>query len=124
MSFELEFLELMPHTLVVEHWDGLSYDAQGRPSGFGEEIEYRCRISGKAVAIRRADNEQEAIIYDVWLYNHDQSAFRQEDRITFPVSFQFRQERPSVFTVGSYDDQVTQHHVKLQCGWQYHRQGQ
>lgn len=124
MSFDLSFLELMPHTLGVEHWDGVSYDGQGRPSNFAASVGYRCRISGKAVALRRFTDEQEGIIYDIWLYNHDSAVFRQEDRLTFPVSFMFRQERPQIFTVGTFTDEDSQHHVKLQCGWQYHRQGQ
>lgn len=124
MAFESEFLELMPHTIGVEHWDGASYDQQGRPSGFGATVNYRCRISGKAVAVRRSTDEQEAVIYDIWVYNHASSRFYQEDRVTFPVSFMFSQDRPSIFTIGSYTDQDSQHHVKLQCGWMYHRQGQ
>jgi hypothetical protein len=124
MAFDRDFLTMMPHTLTVEHWDGVSMDAQARPSNFGTSRGYRCRISGKAVAVRRPDNEQEAVIYDIWLWNDDEALFRQEDRITFPVSFMFRQERPSIFTVGSYTDEDSQHHVKLQCGWMYHRQGQ
>jgi hypothetical protein len=124
VAFESEFLTMMPHRLTVEHWDGVSMDDQGNASGFDDPVEYRCRISGKAVSVRRSTDEQEAIIYDIWLWNHDSAIFRQEDRITFPVTFMFRQERPSIFTVGSFTDQDSQHHVKLQCGWMYHRQGQ
>lgn len=122
--FEDDFLELMPDTLQVEHWDGVSRDAEGQPSNFSAVEPYRCRIAGKAVTLRRPMEEQDGIIYDIWLYNHDQARFRQEDRITLPVSFQFLQEPVVIFTVGSFGDQDGQHHVKIQCGWQYHRQGQ
>jgi hypothetical protein len=124
MSFEPEFLEMMVNTVTVEHWDGVSQDQSGEPSNFSAPVSYRCRIAGKAVALRRPDNTQEAIIFDCWLYNHDAAQFRQADRITIPPSFQFMPGRPSIFTVGSFGDTDTQHHVKLQFGWQYHRQGQ
>jgi len=124
MALEPEFLELMRHTILVEHWDGVSRDESGQPSAWGAAVSYRCRVAGKVVTLRRVDSAQDAIIYDIWLRNHTDAHFREEDRVTLPTELQFRQEYPSIFTIGVFDDTVGLHHVKLQCGWQYHRQGQ
>lgn len=119
--FEKEFLELMPHTITVEHTTGRSL--YGGPATYSTPKTYRCRISGKKLALRRTRDEQDTVIYDCWVEAKGDN-FTVHDRITLPDDGTFDIIQPIVFAVERLSDEHGYHHVKVQFGWMYHRQGQ
>lgn len=119
--FEKEFLELMPHTITVEHV--LTRNLYGSPASFSTPKSYRCRISGKKLSLRRTQGEEDTVIYDCWVEAKGQN-FTVQDRVTLPDDGTFDILQPTIFAVERVSDEDGYHHVKVQFGWMYHRQGQ
>lgn len=120
MSFEAEFLEMMPHEITLEPW--LEQDFHGADS-YGPPRTYRCRIVGKGIALRRRDQEDTTVIFDIYAHTGG-DVVKIEDRITLPDDQAFLDRTPEIFAVGRFTDEQGHHHTKIQCGWMYHRQGQ
>jgi len=123
--FEPDFLSMFAHTVQIQRWDG-TYDGEGNPSPSATVLEFQCRISGKKLGERRSqgdgDNQD---VFDIWFYDPENRTFTVNDKVTLPTDLAFAQDRnPSIYAVARVTDEEGQHHIKIQCGWQYHRQGQ
>jgi hypothetical protein len=96
VSFESDFLELMPHEITLYHW--LSTNFHG--------VE-----------------EDDAIIVDIYA---DTKGMRiaLADMIVLPEDEAWIDRTPEIFALGRMTDEDGHHHTKIQCGWMYHRQGQ
>ena len=135
MSFEPQFLDMMPH--IIAHQRFVSRDFNNIPTyDVAGEQRYRCRITGKVLALRRHEREEDTVIFDVYVcpYPLDENDKIQwdepeivvgvEDKIILPDDQAWIDRTPLLFAVGRLTDEDGHHHVKLQCGWMYHRQGQ
>lgn len=122
MTLELEFLEMMDAVLQIEPCQG--FNSHGEPIP-GTPYEVPCRVSGKAIALRKGTTADKTPIFDVWAVTGGHY-ISLDDRITVIGADPrwTRQGRLVLFAVGQYTDDDGIHHTKLQCGWQYHRQGQ
>lgn len=121
MAFEREFLSMMPHTVTVAPF--VSRDAYGVPI-YGPAVAYRARITGKALALRRGDRMDDTVVFDVYLDVSQGAVITVEDQLTLDGDGAWTKNQPIIFTVARVSDEDGHHHVKLQCGWTYHRQGQ
>ena len=117
---EREFLEMMPHRVKISPY--LGDDFNGDPQ-FGQPTEYQCRIVGKGIALRRRSDEDDTVIYDIYLDAGD-DVIKTEDKIELPPDAAWIDQTPLIFAVGRYTDDEGIHHTKVQCGYMYHRQGQ
>lgn len=123
MAYDATFAELFPHTITLAPWTG-GYDGNGTPQ-HGAAVLYAARISGKKISIRRTMGEEDQDIFDVWFYAAATVKITVQDILTLPNEQVFIENRtPVIFAVARVSDEDGQHHVKLQCGWQYRRQGQ
>lgn len=118
--FEPEFLEVMKDTVTIAPF--LYMDSK-KVKVYGTPVEFRARISGKMVSLRRPGTEDVSTIVDVWL-NAGGTKISLQDRLTLPTDARWLDQNPIIFAVGRYDDPDGEHNVKVQCGWMYHRQGQ
>lgn len=121
MSFEKDFLDLMPHTVKIY---------RAGPPNFNDEPTYpdppkvyRARIVGKGLVLRDRQGQQDTVVFDVYIDMGD-DVVTQEDKIELPADLAWMDSTPEIFSVGRYDDEEGHHHTKIQCGWMYHRQGQ
>lgn len=121
MSFEREFLKMMPHTIEVMHY--LGTDFEGNKQYADSPVEYQCRIVGKGIALRRKFSDENTVIFDIYV-NAGTNVFVVEDQVILPEDQAWIDRYPELFAVGRVTDEDGHHHVKLQCGWMYHRQGQ
>lgn len=121
MAFENEFLDLMPHQIEVHTY--LTDDFRGEPNYDPTPRFYRCRIVGKGLALRTRMSEQDTVIYDIYADMKD-DPLKLEDQIILPEDQAWIDRTPVIFAIARYTDDEAQHHVKIQCGWMYHRQGQ
>ncbi|SRR6266540_185431 len=129
--FEMEFLDMMPHQISVQ---SQKFVSGGDLVPFGDARRYQCRISGKILSLRRPNSEQDTVIFDIWVGARllddgtarpvDVDEFTVNDKVTLPAGQSFIDESPILFTAGRITDEDGPHHIKLQCGWMYHRQGQ
>lgn len=123
----------MPHTIRRAQETSRSFRNVPTYDEAGEES-FRCRITGKALSIRHRMTEEDTVIFDIYVYpfpilaaggfDYDTptEVFRTTDRITLPDDQAFIDTTPLIFAVGRETDELGHHHVKLQCGWMYHRQ--
>ncbi len=130
MAFESEFLSMMPYTVTVEPYVGYDRD---NVATFGTAVTFRARIVGKVISLRRSDKEDATPVFDVYLGGIVQGnsvipvgniLMTTNDRLTLPVNQGWVDETPVIFAVARSTDEEGHHHVKLQCGFMYHRQGQ
>jgi hypothetical protein len=120
--FESEFLTMMPHTVTIYPRTG--YTSNGIPSyagSFGKA--YQARIVGKNLSLRRTQTQEQTVVFDIYL-NSGGDAIGLEDKVELPVDGAWLDRFPKLFAVSRSTDEDGHHHTKLQCGWQYHRQGQ
>ena len=90
--------------------------------------------TGKIITLRRADKEDKTPIFDVYIggiISGDavlplgQTLFTTNDQIYLPPEDPaWVDHTPMIFAVARATDEDGHHHVKLQCGFMYHRQGQ
>jgi len=120
MAFEPDFLEMMPHTVTIAPW--VSRTAAG-VDVFGAPVAYRARIVGKILSLRRAERSDRTVIFDVYLHAGT-AVITSKDKLTLDGDAAWVDGTPIIFAVARSTDEDGHHHVKLQCGWQYHRQGQ
>lgn len=120
MAFESDFLEFMNEVVSIERF---RYMDSKKVKTYYPAVEYRARISGKIVSLRRSDKEEQSSIVDIWL-NAGGDVITINDRITLPDTGMWIDRTPVIFAIGRYTDDEGPHNVKLQCGWMYHRQGQ
>lgn len=118
---ETEFLEFMPFTVAIAKW--LGTDFHGTEQWDTNPNTYPCRIVGKGLALRRAGTEEDAIIVDIY-FDPGDTIITPRDQVYLPPSQVWIDDTPVIFSVGRFTDPMGQHHCKVQCGWQYHRQGQ
>lgn len=129
---ERQFLRMMPHTIQRAPETGRTFK---NVKSYGDDESFRCRITGKVLALRRNISEEDTVIFDIYIcpypvvdgviqWSAPVAIFRVTDRITLPDDQAFIDQTPVVFAVGRLTDEKGHHHVKLQCGWMYHRQGQ
>ena len=118
---EKEFLELMPHTVKIFSYVGVNF--HGEPQHEEEPVEYRARIVGKGIALRKRTDEDDTVIFDIYIDAED-NVIRVEDKIELPEDAAWMDQTPLIFAVGRYTDDEGVHHTKIQCGYMYHRQGQ
>jgi|JI10StandDraft_1071094.scaffolds.fasta_scaffold02807_19 hypothetical protein len=131
MAFDNEFLSMMTDTVTVAPYTGT--DAFLRKT-FGPVQRYRARIVGRGVALRRALNEDSAVIYDVYtdgvpvdedrrpLEGGSIGIFTIQDKLVLPPDVRWEDQEPEIFSVGRYPDEQGLHHYLIQCGFMYHRQ--
>jgi len=132
MSFEPEFLSMMPFTVTVEPFTGM--DRNNEPEYNGIPISFRARIVGKVISLRRSAQEDATPVFDVYLGGIIEAnghiipvgniLITTNDRLTLPSNQGWVDETPIIFAVAHATDEEGHHHVKLQCGFMYHRQGQ
>lgn len=122
MSFDPDFWSLMPDTLRIEPWAG--QDTYGA-AVYGPPADFPCRVSGKAVSLRKSGGSDRTPIFDIWACTGD-TFISNSDRVTILGNDpRWSQEgKILLFAVGQYTDDGGMHHTKLQCGFMYHRQGQ
>lgn len=132
MSFETEFLRMMPETVVIYPYVG--QNAWGKKE-WGAGLNYRCRITGKGTTMRRALQQDEAVIYDVYtdgvpvavpsrlpILGGKPGIFSVNDKVTLPPDIRWEDQEPEIFAIGRYTDEQSFHHYLIQLGFQYHRQ--
>lgn len=121
MSFDPEFLELMPHTIALTAPTGKN--AQGQPiySG-GTPVSYRARVVGMIMALRKKEASEEQQLFDVYVAAGS-DVVEPDYQLTLPADLQFLGGSPKIFTVTVETDEDGPHHIKLSCGFMYHRQG-
>lgn len=134
--FESEFLELMPHIISVRHVGAYTVYGVPDPNGYSVAKHYYCRITGKKLSLRRRDGEEDTVIYDVWARPWpigakptELSTFTVHDKVILPDDGTFdsvigSRVDPIIFATERVSDEDGYHHIKLQFGWMYHRQGQ
>lgn len=81
MAFEDEFLELMPHTLVVKEPSG-TRNVYGRATSHEEEFEWQCLIQQEA-KLTRASNGDE-VTSTTQAYGPPTPAISVNAEVTFP----------------------------------------
>lgn len=125
MSWDPDFEDMLPHTIEIQAWDG-TYTENGQPNHNPTAVSYSARVSGKKISARRAESEGDnQDIFDIWFTASAGTKITVNDKVTLPNEQVFSEDRtPVIFAVGRIADEDGQHHVKLQCGWRYHRQGQ
>lgn len=128
--FEREFLSMMPHTVTVTPFVAL--DRNNTPS-YGDAVTFRARIVGKIISLRRADKEDSTPVFDVYLGGIVTGTtitpvgnvkITTNDLLTLPADVAWVDQTPIIFAVARATDEGGHHHIKLQCGFMYHRQGQ
>lgn len=132
MSFETEFLHMMPETVVIYPYVG--QDSWGKKT-WGAGSHYRARITGKGTTMRRAMQQDEAVIYDVYtdgvpvtpqdrmpIQGGPVGVFTVNDKVTLPPDIRWEDQEPEVFAIGRYTDEQSFHHYLIQLGFMYHRQ--
>lgn len=133
MAFEPELLELMPHVVSIQSY--LGEDFRGDPQYDATIRRYRSRIVGKGIALRTKMEEQETVVYDVYIgprilddgtldFTAVSDPFKIQDKLTLPADLAWADTTPEIFAVARQTDDEGHHHTKIQCGWMYHRQGQ
>jgi len=120
MAFESEFLSMMPHTVTVAPF--VSRDKYNIPT-YGPPVAFRARITGKILSIRKSDKSDESVIFDVYI-QAGTTRITAQDQLILDGDPAWVDGTPVIFAVARSTDDDGHHHVKLQCGWQYHRQGQ
>jgi len=117
---EHEFYSMMPHHVTVAPF--VSNDVYGKPV-FGTAVSFRARVTGKALSIRRAEKQDTTVIFDVYI-DAGGTVITTEDQLTLDGDPAWVDQTPMIFAVARATDEDGHHHVKIQCGWMYHRQGQ
>jgi len=131
--FDKEFLTMMPDTVIMI--PVLAYDRNNEVSEWGTPTQYRCRITGKHISLRRPLSQDESPIFDIYLGGKyiDGELYLLTDLDTPSVDSKIHlpggdarwiDGTPEIFAVALVTDEFGRHHVKVQCGWMYHRQGQ
>ncbi|TXH10904.1 MAG: hypothetical protein E6R03_14905 [Hyphomicrobiaceae bacterium] len=126
MSFEREFELFMPDTVTIAPFVGRDHRNTRQ---YGTAKTYRARIVGKGIASRRMGTEDNTVIYDIYtsgvpIGETAMAAFTVDDKVTLPADIKWEDTTPEIFAIGRYTDPDGMHHIKIQCGFIYHRQGQ
>lgn len=122
MSFENEFLDMMPYTVTVKAPTGKN--AQGQPTYAGAvALPYRARIVGPVTSLRHSTKTEIAELHTLWL-NSGTVALNPTYQLTLPTASPWLGRTPIIFSVNYVTDEFGMHHTKITCGFMYHRQGQ
>jgi hypothetical protein len=123
MSFETDFLELMPHTVQLAPPTGRD---QFNKASFGADVSYRARVVGKGMSLRTKTSVELTPLFTVYVDAGD-DVITAEYRLTLPADLALQRPAgsatPVIFTVSKLTDEDGNHHTVLNCGWMYHRQG-
>ncbi len=107
MAFEDDFLELMPHSIIVKSYT--SMDGYGKPTYSTAGSTYAGRCSYKQKLVRAMDGTQQVSSANVVL--NCTGTINPDDKITLPDGT----VRP-VLSVGAEWDNESQHHVRIFFG--------
>jgi hypothetical protein len=120
-----QFLDAFSYTVDIQRWDG-TYDGNGLPQHSATVLTFRCRISGKKLGERRpSTDEDNQDVFDIWFEDTENLSFTVKDKVILPDDAPFAENRyPTIYAVARVTRWDGQHHIKMQLGWQYHRQGQ
>lgn len=120
MSFENEFLELMPHTVILTAPTG--YNAQGKPTYVGgTAVSYRGRVVGTIQALRDSKRAQESPMFMIYIAAGN-GVITTEYKLDLPSDAVFGTRAPFIFAIERLTDENSNHHVKLICGYTFHHQ--
>lgn len=119
-GLETEFLTLFPHTVTLTAVE--SYDRNNEPT-YGTPKTYRARITGKFISLRRSTTEDRTPIFDIYV-DAGIDPITVDAKVELPGDPAWIDGTPIIFAIQRNTDDHGHHHVKIQCGWVYHRQGQ
>jgi hypothetical protein len=136
--FEAEFLTMMPHEVSLQLLVG--YTSTMEPIYETDEDDqpvirrYRARVTGKSLSLRQPTEEEVTPIFDIYLGARllDDGSWRpvgddpieEGAKLILPDDPAWAHGTVVIFAVGRNTDEDGHHHVKIQLGWRYHRQGQ
>jgi hypothetical protein len=119
VSFDPEFLDLMPHTVTFTAPTGRN--AQGQPTyAGGTPQSYRCRIVGQVLARRTADSAINEPAYVLYVANGSDPLYA-ESKVELPNDPAWTQ--PAIlYSVSRLTDEDGFHHSKVVCGFKFMHQ--
>jgi len=104
MSFDDDFIEDMPSTVVIEPWQ--SGDAYSKPT-YGAAVSYRCRLEAGAHRILDANGQE--VVSMTRLFLAGSFAISTKDRLTMPAGT--IPSRPPIKRVDQVHDEEGPHHT-------------
>jgi hypothetical protein len=116
-----DFLTMFPHTVNIYRQTGVN--KHGSPVHAATPVAYRARITGKTLAVRRYLSEQDSVVFDVFV-DAGTDIITHHDKLELPDNDVYVERYPEVYAIDRVSDEDGAHHLKIQCGWVYHRQGQ
>lgn len=129
--FESDFLDMMPHVVTITPATGIDRNGE---IAYGTPRDYQSRISGKYLSLRRPNSEGATPVFDIWIGARLRDgeplpldtgdAFTVDALLQLPDDPAWIDGTPVIFAIGRISDDEGHHHIKVQCGWMYHRQGQ
>lgn len=125
MSLDPQLLALMPHTVTLTAPTGKN--GQGLPTYVGGVPKsYQARIVGMSMAIRMREQDDRQRLFNVYVAMGSDPVTASY-RLQLPTSSEWEdgseKTDPIIFSVLRETDEEGSHHVKLTCGFMYHRQG-
>lgn len=120
MSFDPDFLELMPHTVTLTPPTGRN--AQGQPVYDGSVAKsYRARIVGQVIQLRTRSGAQSTQGFLVYVALGSDT-ITPDYQLTLPNSAVWQGRNPFIYSVSVLTDEDGVHHAKIMCGFTFHHQ--
>jgi hypothetical protein len=107
VSFENDFLDCMPHTVLIAQPDG-SFGDRGKPN-FGADVSFTGRIVEKNENVIDDEGQERVSRLSIWLATT--TVITPAARLTMPAGYTPTQ--PPIIRVERYPDQEGDHHVVL-----------
>lgn len=107
LSFETEFTDLMPHSIVRKAFTGRN--SYGKPAYSTSGSTYTARVVNKQKLVRNASGIEQ--VSTVTAYVASTSAFDPEDKITLPDG-----TSPNIITINITPDDGGTHHSTIYFG--------
>lgn len=99
MTFGDEFLDLMPHHVLVEPW--ASQDGYGAPT-FGAAVEYQCLVQQGVKMIRDISGQERVSMTQIYLATTD--AIDPRSRLTLPAGYV--PLKPPILAITRFSDET------------------
>lgn len=116
-----DFLDMMPYTVTLMAPTGKN--AQGLPTYVGGvNVSMRARIVGPVQDLRTPKGSERAELYTVWVASV--TLIDADYKLTLPAAAPWNSRTPLIFSANLVTDERGMHHIKITCGFMYHRQGQ
>lgn len=112
---------MLPHYITLA--PPVARDKYGNVSTWGTAKSYKARVVGKLMALRNWEAEQGTQLFTIYVDAED-DVITTDYQLVLPDDPLWGDRTPVIFTVGRYTDETGQYYTSLQCGWEYHRQGQ